>query len=186
MMVKLKHHQSNFAFRLMSLEFHLRDWLRPPIKILQEAGVQSGMTVLDFGCGPGGFSLSAARLAGPEGLVYAVDIHPLAVKSVQRAADKQGFKNIRTVFGGDLADVPDGSVDTALLYDVLHDLPEPGLILMELRRVLKPNGVLSIRDHHMKEAPLLSMITSGGLFLFAGRNRWTFRFVKAGTSGMAS
>jgi precorrin-6B methylase 2 len=100
--MKKYHRQSNLAFHLMSMEFHLRDWLRPPIKILQEASVHSGMTVLDFGCGPGGFSLAAARLVGPEGRVYAMDIHPLAVKSVQRAADKQGFNNIQTVFGGSL------------------------------------------------------------------------------------
>lgn len=59
------HHQSNFSFRLMSAEFRIRDWLHPPIKILQEAGVHRGMTVLDFGCGPGGFSLAAAQLVGP-------------------------------------------------------------------------------------------------------------------------
>jgi hypothetical protein len=55
--MNLKHHQSNLAFRLMSLEFHLRDWFRPPIKILQAEGVQSGMTVLDFGCGQGSFPI---------------------------------------------------------------------------------------------------------------------------------
>jgi precorrin-6B methylase 2 len=122
--MKLEHHQSDLDFRLMSLWFRLRDWFRPPIRILQEVGVESGMTVLDFGCGPGGFSLSAARLTGPEGLVYAADVHPFAIKSVQRAADKRGFKNIRTVAGEGLADMQEGSVDIALLYDVLHDLTD--------------------------------------------------------------
>ena len=182
--MKLEHYQSDLDFRLMTLWFRLRDWLRPPIRILQDVGVQSRMTVLDFGCGPGGFSLSAARLTGPEGLVYAVDIHPLAIKSVQRAADKKGFKNIRTVAGEGLADMQEGSVDIALLYDVLHDLAEPHLILLKIHRVLKPNALLSIIDHHMEEALLLSVITSGGLFLFSGSNRGTFRFVKAGTSGV--
>jgi len=179
--MKLERHQSNLDFRLMSLTFLLRDWLRPPAKILEEEGVRSGMTILDFGCGPGGFSLSAAELVGPEGLVYAVDIHSLAVKSVQRGAEKRGFKNIRMVSGGGLANVPEESVDIALFYDVLHDLPEPVLILMGLHRVLKPNGVLSIRDHHIEEAPLRSIITSGGHFLFTGSNRWAFQFAKTGT-----
>jgi len=52
--------QSNLGFRLMSLMFCVRDWLRPPTRILQKAGVRPGMAVLDFGCGPGGFSLAAA------------------------------------------------------------------------------------------------------------------------------
>ena len=69
-----------------------------------------------------------------------------------------------------------------LLYDVLHDLPEPGLILVEMHRVLKPRGVLSVSDHHMKKALLLSMITGGGLFLLAGSDRRTFQFKKNETS----
>ena len=70
--------QSDFSFRVMSLEFRLRDFFRPPERILREAGIRNGMTVLDFGCGPGGFSLAAAKLVGPDGRVYAVDNHPLA------------------------------------------------------------------------------------------------------------
>jgi 23S rRNA U2552 (ribose-2'-O)-methylase RlmE/FtsJ len=69
--------QSDFSFRAMSLEFRLRDFFRPPERILREAGIRDGLTVLDFGCGPGGFSQAAAKLVGPEGRVYAVDNHPL-------------------------------------------------------------------------------------------------------------
>ena len=78
----------------------------------------------------------------------------------------------------------EGSDDIALLYDVLHALTEPHLIWLIIRRVLKTNAVLSIIDHHMKEASLLPVITSDGLFLFSGSNRGTFRFVKARTIGV--
>lgn len=169
--------QSDYSFRVMSLEFRLRDFFRPPERILREAGIRNGQTVLDFGCGPGGFSLAAAKLVGPDGRVYAADKHPLALTTVQRAADRRGFGNIRTILGSRLADLPGGSVDMTLLYDVLHDLPEPGLILGEMHRVLKPRGVLSVSDHHMKKALLLSMIT-GGLFLLTGDDRRTFQFKK--------
>jgi len=178
--------QSDFSFRVMSLEFRMRDFFRPPERILREAGILNGMTVLDFGCGPGGFSLAAARLVGPEGRIYAVDNHPLAVKSVQRAAKQQGFSNILTILGGSVADLQGGSVDMTLLYDVLHDLHEPGLILVELHRVLKPRGVLSVTDHHLKKESLLSMITDGGLFLLAGSNQRTIQFKKNETSEAVS
>jgi hypothetical protein len=47
-----KHHlQSNLGLHLMSMKFRLQDWLRQPIRILQEAGVRSGTTLLGFGCG---------------------------------------------------------------------------------------------------------------------------------------
>jgi ubiquinone/menaquinone biosynthesis C-methylase UbiE len=170
----------------MSLEFRIRDWLRPPIKIVREAGVHAGMTVLDFGCGPGGFSLAAAHLVGPEGRVFAVDINPLALRSVQRSAARQGLNNIQMVLGGSLADVPAGEVDTILLYDVLHDLPEPGLVLAELSRVLKPEGDLSVSDHHLKEASLLLMVTDSGLFSPIQNDRRICQFGKNKIAGAKS
>jgi len=177
--------QGNLDFRLMCVEFLIRDWVRPPIRILSEAGVQSGMTVLDFGCGPGSFSFSAAKLTGPDGLVYAVDNHPLALKFVRRSMNKQKFKNIQVLSGADMAKVPQGSVDLVLLYDVLHEFSEPHAVLTELQRVLKPNGVLSVRDHHLKETPLVSGITSGDLFRCAGSELGIFRFMKVSTRGAA-
>ena len=83
--------------------------------------------------------------------------------------------------GADTAKVPQGSVDLVLLYDVLHDLSEPHAVLTELQWVLKPNGVLSVRDHQLKETPLSSAITGGGLFRCEGIERGTFRFMKVGT-----
>lgn len=58
----MKHpRQSSRAFHPMTRPFRLRDRLRQHIKILQEAGVRSGMTVLDLGCGPGGFATAVAK-----------------------------------------------------------------------------------------------------------------------------
>jgi ubiquinone/menaquinone biosynthesis C-methylase UbiE len=176
------HLQSNFAFRLMSLEFRLRDLLRPPTRILRGIGVRPGMTVLDFGCGPGGFSLAAAQLVGPGGRVFAVDIHPLAIQSVQRAASRRGISNIETIFTGGLANVPEASIDVALLYDVLHEIPEPALTLAEIRRVLKPDGVLSVSDHHLQKDAIVAAVTDGSLFRSSGCDRWTLRFEPAKVS----
>jgi SAM-dependent methyltransferase len=81
-----------------------------------------------------------------------------------------------------MADVPEGKVDIALLYDVLHDFSEPRPILMALHRILKADGILSVADHHLKQSALLSMITGGGLFIPAGTSRRTFQFVKAAAS----
>lgn len=177
--------QSNMGFCLMSLAFWLRDMVRPPAKILAEAKLRPGMTVLDFGCGPGGFSLAAARSVGPEGRVYAVDIHPLAVRSVQRAAAKQGLDNVRTIRGNNVAELGAHSIDIILLYDVLHDLPDPKLILEELHRVLKPEGLLSVSDHHLGDEAILSAISADGQFRFAGRGCWTHRFKPRKTSEVA-
>lgn len=179
--MKNSRRQSNLSFRLMAIEFRCRDLLHPPIKILDDAGVRSGMKVLDFGCGPGSFSVAAAEVVGPKGVVYAVDIHPLALKAVQKTAQRRGFNNVRAVPGEGMAGIDGGTIDVVLLYDVLHDLAEPDLILAELHRVLTPNGVLSVSDHHTEETALQSMIIGSGLYRLGGRTKSTFQFEKIGT-----
>lgn len=158
----------------MALAFRLRDFLRPPRGILQAVGVRGGMTVLDFGCGPGGFAAAAAGLVGPGGRVYALDIHPLALKFTARLTAERGLQNLQVIT--DLADLPAASVDLVLLYDVLHHLPEPKSTLVELRRRLKPSGLLSIRDHHWREKKIMAAILQAGGFRFFGRAEDAFQF----------
>ena len=183
--MKERRQQSHLSFRLMALAFRLRDALWPPVRILQEAGVKPGMTVLDFGCGPGSFTLAAAGLVGPEGRVYAFDIHPLALASVRRGAAKRSLNNVHAIDSGALGGIPHGSVDLILLYDVLHDIPGDASALANLRQLLKLRGVLSVSDHHLKENTLIAAIANGGLFIPAGRGRWTYRFVPAKSSEAA-
>jgi ubiquinone/menaquinone biosynthesis C-methylase UbiE len=172
--------QSDLSFHLMSIEYRLRDWLRSPVAILKDAGLRPGMNVLDLGCGPGGFSVAAARLVGQTARVYAVDISPIALRSVLKAAARAGIGNLRTVLGPALVDVQPGSVDIALLYDVLHDLPEPDTALEDVHRLLKREGLLSVRDHRLGEACLLSAVTSRGLFALTATKKWTFQFTRLG------
>ena len=56
-----------FGFKLMALTFRIRDFFSPRTKILAEVGIQPGWSILDYGCGPGGYIKDAADLAGPGG-----------------------------------------------------------------------------------------------------------------------
>jgi len=153
-------------FALMWLLFSIRDVFRPPGALLRRIGLAPGMRVLDFGCGPGGFSLAAARIVGRGGIVYALDISPLAVERVRRLAARMGLSNVRTILSGCATGLPDGSVDLVLLYDTLHLLPTAARerVKKELRRVLASGGSLSVSDHHMHTEEIVSAVTSGGLF----------------------
>jgi len=164
------------GFRLMALEFRIRDWLRPPRRILQEVELRPGMTVLDFGCGPGGFALAAARLVGPTGRVYALDVLPVALATVRRRAARSRLDTIEPAAADRIGDIPDASVDRVLLYDVLHDIPEPGPVLAEIRRVLKPDGLLSVSDHHLLEADIRRRICADDHFHCTGRGPRTICF----------
>jgi ubiquinone/menaquinone biosynthesis C-methylase UbiE len=163
----------------MALSLKLRDFFMPRSVILQEAGLKPGSVVLDFGCGPGSYAIAAAEMVGAEGKVYALDIHPLAVQMVQKAASKKGLKNIETINSDCATGLQDGSVDVAFLYDTLHALSQPGAVLKELHRVLKSNGLLSFNDHHMKEDEIISVVTRAGLYRLSGKGgRKTYTFVK--------
>jgi ubiquinone/menaquinone biosynthesis C-methylase UbiE len=67
----------NLWFRLMALEYRLNSKSISLLKTLQDAGIQPGMSVLDFGCGPGRFALPAAQMVGSQGAVYQPLYDPL-------------------------------------------------------------------------------------------------------------
>jgi ubiquinone/menaquinone biosynthesis C-methylase UbiE len=164
------------AFAFMVLVFRVRDLVWPPAEALRQVGILPGHTVLDFGCGPGGYSLAAARLVGPTGKVYALDSNPLAVRAVQRAAGKERLGNITAVLADSAADLPNGSVDVAVLHDVLHLLADPAKVIASLHRALHWEGLLCVSDHHMIEAAILSAISSSGLFEVARSLEGTYCF----------
>jgi len=169
---------SNVHFRLMSLFLRLRELFSPPQEKLLEAAIKPGEVVLDYGCGIGGYSLAAAELVGAKGKVYAVDIHPLALRTVERRVTSKGLRNVKTLRTDCAISLDGETVDVVLLYDVLHDLPVPELVLEELHRVLKPGGVLSLSDHHMKEEDIVTKVATRGLFRLAGRGARTYSFVR--------
>jgi ubiquinone/menaquinone biosynthesis C-methylase UbiE len=160
----------------MSLKFCVRDRIWPPAEALRRMGILPGHTVLDFGCGPGGYSLAAARLVGPTGKVYALDVNPIAISAVQRAAEKERLGNVATLLADSAADLPKGSVDVVILHDVLHLLADPAKVVASLRRALKREGLLWVDDHHMKEAAIISAISSDGLFGVSRNFKGTYCF----------
>jgi ubiquinone/menaquinone biosynthesis C-methylase UbiE len=175
----MKNTMSSLGFKLMGLTFKVRDWLLPRSEVLKEAGIEPGSTVLDFGCGPGGYIAPLAELVGPSGKIYALDIQPLAIREVKRIAAGQGLENIKTIESDCSTGLPAHSVDTILLYDVFHDLDHPDDVLQELHRILKSGGVLSFSDHHLKEGQVLARVTEAGLFRFLRKGRKTYSFAKA-------
>ncbi len=169
---------SDITFKGMTLLFKLRDFLFPRQAILQEAGIRPGFTVLDYGCGPGSYVLGSAAMVGPMGRICALDIHPLAVQSVQNIARRHGLTNVQAILSDCETGLPDDSVNVVLLYDVLHMLSDPGRILAELHRVLKPNGVLSLLDPHMKRDVAVARVTANGLFKLIAQGRKTLSFCR--------
>lgn len=176
----VKRREPGLHFRLMSFTYKFRDFFVPRMKILKEAGIEEGFQVLDYGCGPGSYIAPLANLVGPSGKIYALDIHPLAIQMVKKRAARRKLTNVETIQSNCQTGLPDQSVDVALLYDVFHDLDQPGKVLKELHKILKPNRVLSFSDHHLKEAEIISGVTKGDLFKLAHKGQKTYSFQKIG------
>ncbi|MCE5248594.1 class I SAM-dependent methyltransferase [bacterium] len=93
---------------------------------------------------------------------------------------KRELRTVETGLTDCATGLNDGDVDVALLYDTFHDLEKPAAVLRELHRVLKPGGILSFSDHHMKEPDILAGIAAGGLFALLRRGEKTYTFAKQG------
>jgi len=169
---------SDLGFRFMTLAFKIRDFLRPRREVVKEVGIKEGFHVLDYGCGPGSYVTAVAELVGKSGKIYALDINPLAIEMVKKIAAKKQLSNVETILSDRKTGLPDNSINIVLLYDTFHGLSEPNIVLEELYRVLKPNGILSFSDHHSEENEIISKVTNNGLFRLLRKGELTYSFVK--------
>lgn len=169
---------SALAFNLMAVALKLRDAVSPRIRILEVAGIHPGDRVLDFGCGPGSYLLPLLTLTGREGRVFALDMHPLAIKSVEQIIRKRGLHSVTPILSRCRTGLDEKSIDVALLYDVYHALHEPAAVLNEIHRVLKPGGILSFSDHHMKEREIEERFRENSPFHIKGRTGNVYSLVK--------
>ena len=121
-----------------------RRYMRP---ILNRVGIQPGERILELGPGPGIFTVEAAQRVGPAGRLIAVDIQPEMIAQVEDRVQEAGLTNVETHVA-DAYHLPldYASVDRAFLVTVLPEVPDQARALAELRRILKPGGLLSITE----------------------------------------
>ena len=175
---------SRVGFSLMSFAFKVRDIIIPRKDVLKEVRIEPGFYVLDYGCGPGSYNAPLIELVGTSGVIYALDIHPSAIKKVRKIAAQRAVSNIKTIESDCDTGLPDNHLDVVLLYDTFHNLCRPEDVLRELQRVLKPGGILSFSDHHMDEQDILAKVTETGLFTLSAKVKKTYTDLqKSGDDG---
>jgi len=141
-----------------------------PEKILLQIGLKEGITVADFGCGHGYFTIPAGKIIGKEGKIYAVDVLAECLEAVHSSARLENVVNILTMrgnlesFGG--SGIKDGIVDLVLLHNVLFQSQKKTDILKESKRVLRSGGSLVVIDW------LPALDTIGGSSSFGPQGGW--------------
>jgi len=163
------------GFAIMRTVLTLRSIFKKPERILHEMGLRKGQTVLDYGCGIGSFSIPAAKMVGDDGVVYALDIHPLAIRAVEKEIKKKGISNVKTILSARETGLPDGSVDVVLLYDVFQMLSDKDKLLEELHRVLKSDGFLFATAEHLDPKEFVNIFARGNLFTLIEQRGEVFR-----------
>jgi ubiquinone/menaquinone biosynthesis C-methylase UbiE len=128
------------------LDNSLRRWAHNPQKIVGPH-VNAGMTVLDVGCGPGVFSTEMARMVGASGRVIAADLQD---GMLQKLRDKiRGTELEARIILHQCGKQRIGwteTVDFALAFYVVHELPNQDAFFQEIGSLLEPQGHLFIAE----------------------------------------
>jgi len=120
------------------------EWF-PAQPVLDAMCCAPGMTVLDFGAGPGYHSLQIAAGVGPTGAVIATDVEPAMLRRLRQAAAQLSLRNVTTLLI-DERGIPlrDRSVDRVLLSLVVHEVGDRARLFAESHRVLSAGGGIAI------------------------------------------
>lgn len=157
--------ESNAAYKVNIWFYKLTDLVWSPRRRLEKIPLKEGMMVADYGCGPGRYTLPIAKLVGPKGRVFAIDIQPLALKVVKEKATHESLTNIEAILVDSYdTGIPNSSIDLVLLVDTFHQIGDHGALLRELYRILRQNGTLFMDPGHMKISRAREIVETGGLF----------------------
>jgi ubiquinone/menaquinone biosynthesis C-methylase UbiE len=130
-----------------------------PARVLEHVDIRERMHVADLGCGAlGHFVFPAARLVGPKGVVYAVDIQRDALDFVMRRAKEAKLDNIKPVWSDidvyKAARIPDGELDITLLVNNLFLSQNRENLAKEIARLTKRGGKVVVIDWKMTATPI--------------------------------
>ncbi len=153
-LLRLVRKSTNFpapAYLGRVLDSDFRRFFQSPGTIVERSGITPGMTVMELGCGSGAYTTFMARAVGEQGKLYAVDIQPAMLRQLERKLDKAENQDIKNVELKEASayELPftDDFFNLAYMVTVLMEIPDKGRALREVRRVLKPSGILAVTEY---------------------------------------
>jgi cyclopropane fatty-acyl-phospholipid synthase-like methyltransferase len=120
--------------------------------MLRELRLKPGMQVCDMGCGNGYYTLRLARLVGPTGIVWAVDIQQEMLRLLEQRLTEAQIDNVRLRLGSPIdPQLGAAELDLILCVDVYHEFSHPEHMLWAMRRALKPGGKLVLVEFRAED-----------------------------------
>jgi trans-aconitate methyltransferase len=115
-------------------------------RFLRDAGIVSGMRVLDIGCGMGDVTMLIAELVGPAGRIVSIDLDHASIETAQRRVSIAGIDN--AIFRrADISTFTDTEPFDAIVGRlVLEFMPDTDGIIGRLCRLLNPGGVIALQE----------------------------------------
>lgn len=120
----------------------IRKYQHDPKKIVGPH-IKPGMTVMDYGCAMGYFSIPLAKMTGSQGNVYCVDIQDKMLTKLKKRAIKFGVSPvIKPLLVGKNYNVSElkGKLDFSLLFMVVHEVPDKKQLFTDLYSMTKAGG----------------------------------------------
>ena len=143
-------------------------------RFFQEAGLVSGMRVLDVGSGAGDVAMAAAELVGAEGEVVGVDVNAAILETAQARVRELGFENIHFTAGDARTLDLGGEFDAVVGRLVLMYMSDPADALKQLTRRLRPEGIVAFQEvdftpyqsNARPDTPLMNKLVEWGIAVF--------------------
>ncbi len=125
------------------LDNAIRRRFDPPQKVIEILGINESFSVMDFGCGPGFYTIPFAKVAKE---VVAVDFQSRMLQKLSKKAWKEGVPIKCIQSDGKKIPLSDKSFDLIFLCAVHHEIDDKSSVLVELLRLLKEDGRIVIRE----------------------------------------
>ncbi len=132
-------------------------------KITAQAGVKTGQTVLEIGCGPGFFTEIIAQKVGPMGRVISQDVVPQMINKLKKRMKRFPVtENIEPLLANSsTTGLDSGSVDLVFAANVFEEVAKEGEMkatASELYRVLRSEGSLYFGEHRVPDRILNTIL----------------------------
>lgn len=126
-----------------------------PVKNLSAFGFRENMIVADLGAGTGFYTLAVARMV-PQGKVYAVEVVKDYLDTINNKVKDERLTNVEC-FWGDVeklggTKIADGVVDAVIASNILFQVEDKQNFILEIKRILKPNGRVLLIDWTAEES----------------------------------